>query len=164
MKIFLGSNFNLFYYKVKSSGFSQNLSNDGVNYNVSLYGSWKFYKKWGVQAFGNFNGPRYSVQGRSTSFWYYNLSARREFKNEKGGVAIGVDNFASWYMHFRNDYTGSDFSFSNDNKVFFLGARISFDYRFGKMEFGNSKKKKGIKNDDVKDEDPNGGMINGGGK
>jgi len=164
MKIFLGSNFNLFYYKVKTASDSTALHNDGINYNVSLFGSYKFNTRWGIQAFGNFNGPKISVQGKSTSFWYYNLSARREFKNGKGGIAVGLDNFASWYMHFRNDYSGNGFSYINDNKVFFLGARISFDYRFGKMEFGgNQKKKKGIKNDDLKD-DSGEGMMNGGGK
>lgn len=164
MKIFLGSNFNIYYYKVKSTGLTESLQNDGINYNISLYGSWKFYKRWGVQAFGNFNGPKYSVQGKSTSFWYYNLSARREFKNEKGGIAIGLDNFASWYMHFKNNYKGDGFSFDSDNKIFFLGARISFDYRFGKMDFSGGKKKKGIKNEDLKEDDQNGGMMNGGGK
>jgi outer membrane receptor protein involved in Fe transport len=159
MKIFLSSNFNLFYYQVESTGLSQNLNNDGVNWNVNLFGSYKFSKRWGVMAFGNFNGPRYSVQGKSTSFWYYNLSARREFKNEKGGIGIGLDNFASWYMHFRNNYSGEGFSYDNDTKVLFLGARISLDYRFGKMEYGGGqKKKKGIKNDDVKD-DGGGGMM-----
>lgn len=63
MKIFLSSNFNLFYYQVESTGLSQNLNNDGVNWNVNLFGSYKFSKRWGVMAFGNFNGPRYSVQG-----------------------------------------------------------------------------------------------------
>ena len=43
--------------------------------------------------------------------------------------------------------------------MLFLGARISLDYRFGKMEYEAArKKKKGIKNDDVKD-DGGGGMM-----
>ena len=164
MKVFMGSNFNIYYYKVESTGLTTELQNDGINYNVSLYGSYKFGKSWGIQAFGNFNGPKYTVQGSSTSFWYYNLSARKEFKNEKGGIAFGVDNFATWYMHFKSNYSGDGFSFDSDNKIFFLGARVSFDYRFGKMEFGANKKKKGIKNDDMKDDnsDQNGGMMNGG--
>lgn len=159
MKVFLGSNFNLFYYQVRSTGLAQTLNNDGINWNVNLFGSYKFTKRWGVMAFGNFNGPRYSVQGKSTSFWYYNLSARREFKNEKGGIGLGLDNFASWYMHFRNNYSGDGFRYDNDNKVLFLGVRLSLDYRFGKMEYGGSqKKKKGIKNDDIKDDGGNGMM------
>lgn len=162
-KIYMGSNFNIFYYKVKSTGLTENLQNDGINYNVSLYGSYEITKTWGIQAFGNFNGPKFTVQGSSTSFWYYNLSARKEFKNERGGIAFGFDNFATWYMHFKNNYKGDNFSYDSDNKVFFLGARVSFDYRFGKMEF-SQKKKKGIKNDDMKEDnsDQNGGMINGG--
>lgn len=162
-KIFCGANANLFYYKVISKGLPEEYTNDGVNYSFNLFGSYKFSKRWGIMAYGNFNGPRYSIQGKSTSFWYYNLSARREFKNEKGGFGIGLDNFASWYIHFRSDYSGNDFSYTSDNKVFFLGARISFDYRFGKMEFNSGKKKRGVKNDDLKDGGGE-GMDMGGGK
>ncbi|MCC7232185.1 MAG: TonB-dependent receptor family protein, partial [Bacteroidia bacterium] len=166
MKIFLGSNFNMYYYKVKTENFSQHMMNDGINYNISFYGSYKFTKRWGVQAFGNFNGPRYSVQGKSTSFFYYNLSARWELKNEKGGIGLGLDNFASPYMNFRNEYKGEGFTYVNNNKVTFFGVRISFDYRFGKMDFsGNQKKKRGIRNDDLKDnggDGMDGGMMGGG--
>ncbi|MBP6334845.1 MAG: TonB-dependent receptor family protein, partial [Bacteroidia bacterium] len=164
MKIFLGSNFNIYYYKVDGSGEAEGLTNDGINYSINLYGSYKFSKTWGIQAFGNFNGPKYSVQGYSTSFFYYNLSARREFKSGKGGVALGLDNFATWYMNFRNEYSGEGFTYDNNNKILFLGARISFDYRFGKMEFGAPKKKKRIKNDDLKDDAGDGGLMNGGGR
>ncbi len=150
MKIFCGANANLYYYKVKTVGYSQSLTNEGLNYNFNLFGSYKFTTRWGIMAFGNFNGPKISVQGTSTSFWYYNLSARREFKNGKGGVGFGLDNFASWYMHFRNEYSGEGFTYDGDNKILFLGLRVSLDYRFGKMEFSNGKKK-GIKNDDLKD-------------
>ena len=166
MKIFCGANANLYYYKVRTSGYSQVLSNDGLNYSFNLYGSYKFGKQWGIMAFGNFNGPKISVQGTSTSFWYYNLSARREFKSGSGGLGFGLDNFASWYMNFRNEYSGNGFSYSGNNRFFFLGVRVSLDYRFGKMEFSGSKKKN-IRNDDLKDgggEGMEGGGMMGGGR
>ena len=166
MKVFCGANANLYYYKVKTAGYSQVLSNDGINYSFNLYGSYKFGKQWGIMAFGNFNGPKISVQGTSTSFWYYNLSARREFKAGNGGLGFGLDNFASWYMNFRNEYSGEGFSYSGNNRFFFLGVRVSLDYRFGKMEFSNSKKKN-IRNDDLKEgggEGMEGGGMMGGGR
>jgi ferric enterobactin receptor len=165
MKIFCGANANMYYYKVRTQEGQPSLSNDGLNYGFNLFGSYKFTKEWGIMAFGNFNGPKISLQGTSTSFWYYNLSARREFKNGKGGIGLGLDNFATWYMHFRNDYSGEGFRYEGDNKFLFLGVRLSFDYRFGKMEFSNSKKK-GIRNDDLKegggDGMDGGGMMGGG--
>jgi outer membrane receptor protein involved in Fe transport len=161
MKVFCGANANLSYYKVKTSGYLQGLSNDGLNYSFSIFGNYKFGKQWGVMVFGSFNGPKISVQGSSTSFWYYNASARREFKNGKGGIGVGLDNFASWYMHFRNSYSGEGFTYEGDNKFLFLGARVSLDYRFGKMEFSGPKKK-GIRNDDLKDDGGGGGMEGGG--
>ena len=101
------------------------------------------------------------MQGYSTSFFYYNLSARREFKNGKGGIGLGLDNFASPYLHFKTVYEGEDFNYKTDNKIFFMGVRLSFDYRFGKMEFNNSKRKN--KNDDLKPGDE-GGVEGGMGK
>ncbi|HKR03885.1 MAG TPA: TonB-dependent receptor [Bacteroidia bacterium] len=164
LKIIIGGNFNIFYYKVKSADPLLGLSNDGINYNVNLFVSYKFNEKWGVQTFGNFNGPKYSVQGKSTSFFYYNLSLRRSFKGDKGGIGLGLDNFASRYIYFKNTYTGNDFTYTNTNRINFIGVRLSFDYRFGKMEFKQSKKS-GIKNDDLKeggDDNQQGGQMGGG--
>lgn len=153
-KLILSLNSNLYYYKVETDQQDISLTNDGINYSISLFGSLKFTERWGVQAFGTFNGPKYTVQGYSTSFFYYNLSARREFKNGKGGVGLGLDNFATPYLHFKTVSEGSDFSYKTDNKIFFMGIRLSFDYRFGKMEFNNSKRKN--RNDDLKPGDEGG--------
>jgi ferric enterobactin receptor len=163
MKLFSGANFNVFYYKVNSTD-TLNLYNDGINYNVNMYCMFKFSTKFSISAFGNFNGPKFSVQGESTSFFYYNLSLRRNLKDDKGGIGLGLDNFATLYMNMRNDYKGSDFDFSSNNKIRFFGVRASFDYRFGKMDFKQPKKK--IKNDDLKPGEDNGGMGGemGGGK
>lgn len=162
-KIILGGNFNVFYYKVKSTDPLLSLDNDGINYSVNFYFNYKFNTTWGVQAFGNFNGPRYSVQGKSTSFFYYNLSARYSLKEDKGGIGLGVDNFATPYIYFKNEYKGSDFTYSSTNKMNFIGVRLSFDYRFGKMDF-RAPKKRGVKNDDLKEggDDSQGGQMGGG--
>ena len=161
-KLILSFNSNVYYYRVESDQEDITLTNDGVNYSISLFGSLKFTERWGVQAFGTFNGPKYTVQGYSTSFFYYNLSARREFKNGKGGIGLGLDNFATPYLHFKTVYDGEDFSYKTDNKIFFMGVRLSFDYRFGKMEFNNSKKKN--RNDDLKPGDEGGVEGGMGGK
>lgn len=164
LKIIVGGNFNIFYYKVISVDPLLGFSNDGINYNVNMFISYKFNDKWGVQTFGNFNGPKYSVQGKSTSFFYYNLSLRRSFKGDRGGIGLGLDNFVSRYIYFKNTYTGNDFTYINTNRINFIGVRLSFDYRFGKMEFKQSKKS-GIKNDDLKeggDDSQQGGQMGGG--
>lgn len=148
-KLIIGGNLNAWYYKVKSA-VENDVYNDGINYNVNLFINFKFNDKWGLQSFGNFNGPRFSLQGKSTSFFYYNLSVRYSLKGEKGGIGLGLDNFATPYIWFRNEYKGNDFVYNNSNKINFLGVRLSFDYRFGKMTFSNQSKKK-IRNDDLKE-------------
>ena len=164
LKIIVGGNFNIFYYKVKSTDPSLGFSNDGINYSVNLFMSYKFNDKWGVQTYANFNGPKYSIQGKSTSFFFYNLSLRRSFKGDKGGIGLGLDNFASPYLNFTSEYSGADFTYNSTNKIHFIGVRLSFDYRFGKMDFKQPKKR--IKNDDLKeggdDSNPQGGQMGGG--
>ena len=160
-KLIIGGNFNIYYYTINSE--VADLENSGINYNVSIFGSYKFNKKWAVQGFGNFNGPKYSLQGKVTSFFFYNASAKREFNNEKGSVGFGLDNFFSPYLNFKSEYSGPGFNFQSTNKFFFMGVRVSFEYRFGKVEFSGGKKKK-IKNDDLKpgEEGGMGGSMGGG--
>ncbi len=163
LKIIISGNINVYYYKVIAAE-SPDKSNDGINYSINLFASYKFNEKWGVQTFGNFNGPKYSIQGKSTSFFYYNLSLRRSFKGEKGGIGLGLDNFATPHINFRNVYQGDGFTYDSNNRLLFFGVRLSFDYRFGKMEFKQSKKH-GIKNDDIKEggeDNPQGGQMGGG--
>jgi ferric enterobactin receptor len=153
-------NTNVFYYEVKTTHPELPANNSAINYNINLFSTLKINDRYTLQAFGTFNGPRYSVQGYTTSFYYYNVSGRREFKNKKGGIGFGLDNFATPYIHFKGKYQGADFSYTTDNKIFFPGIRINFDYRFGQMDFGSKRKKK-IKNDDLK-QGENNGFGNGG--
>ena len=153
-------NTNVFYYEVKSTHPDIPANNSAINYNVNLFSSLKINDRWKLQAFGTFNGPRYSVQGYTTSFFYYNVSGYREFKNGKGGVGFGLDNFATPYIHLASKYEGSNFHYTSDNKIFFPGIKLNFDYRFGHLDFGSKRKKK-IKNDDLK-QGENNGFGNGG--
>ena len=154
-------NTNVYYYEVKSNQPGLPAKNSAINYNVNLFSTLKINDRWKLQAFGTFNGPRYSVQGYTTSFYFYNVSGRREFKNGKGGIGFGLDNFATPYIHFKSKYEGANFSNTSDNKIFFPGVRINFDYRFGTMDFGSKRKKK-IRNDDLKEGENNG--FGGGGR
>jgi hypothetical protein len=156
-------NTNVYYYEVKSDNPELQGSNSAVNYNINLFSTLKINDHWTMQAFGTFNGPRYSVQGYTTSFFYYNISGRREFKNKKGGIGFGLDNFATPYIHFKSKYEDKDFSYTTDNKIFFPGISLIFDYRFGQMDF-SSKRKKKIKNDDLKQNESGGFGGGQGGK
>ncbi|MBK8846893.1 MAG: TonB-dependent receptor [Bacteroidetes bacterium] len=150
MKLMIGGNFNVFYYTVKSTNDTIDLTNDGINYSINFFGSYTFKNGWGIQSYCNFNGPRYTVQGKATSFFYYSLGSRKEFKNKKGGWGIGLDNFATPFINFKSEYNDPRFTSTSNNRILFLGIRFSVDYRFGKMEFKNNDKKKKIKNDDLK--------------
>ncbi len=155
-------NTNVFYYDVKSTRAEIPAHTSAINYSVNLFSDLKINDRWKLQAFGAFNGPRYSVQGYTTSFFFYNASARFEFKKKKGGIGFGLDNFATPYIHQKSVYNGANFSNTSDNKIFFPGIRVTFDYSFGHMDFGSKRKKK-INNDDLKQGENNGFGGGGGG-
>lgn len=160
-KVMLSANMNIAYYQVSTNASSALLTgskNDGLNYNINLFGNYNFIENWGVTVFGNWNSPKISLQGKQTSFFYYSLGIRRELWKKKGGISFGVDNPFTPQINFKNEYKGTDFSLISNNKINFIGVRLNFDYRFGKMDFNNGNgKKKGIKNDDLK-QGEDGGM------
>ena len=151
-KLILSGTVNASYYEVVST--QQQLKNNGVNYNVNFFCNWNFHPVWGLQGFGNWNSPKITIQGRSTSFYYYSFGVRRDLFKKMGGLSFGVDNFLNPVIQFKNEYKGDNFVQESNNKVQFFGVRLSFDYRFGKMEFSQSKKKKN-RNDDLKEGDGN---------
>lgn len=141
------------YYFVKSTqttGPNVGLENWGITYNAGLWGSYQMKKRWSMQAYAQFNSPTYTLQGRSTTWYYYSIGGRKETKNKKGGFGFGVDNIFTPFVNFINESKGYNYTFTSNSRMMMWGVRVSFDYRFGKMEFRQEKKKGGIKNDDVK--------------
>jgi ferric enterobactin receptor len=155
-------NAGLGYVDIRSTqkiGFVAGLHTTGFTYSAGLFGNYKFAKYWMVEAFARFNAPNYSLQGKSTSWYFHTIGVKRRFNKDKGGIGIGVDNPFTAHVYYTTQQKGSDFSFVDKRQVNMLGIRFNFDYRFGKIEFEQPPKpKKGIKNDDLKQGDGQGGQ------
>lgn len=149
-------NFNggLGYVNIKSlqnTGAVANASNSGIVYSAGLWGFYKFTKQWSVESFMRVNAPTFSLQGRTQNWYFHTIGVKRRFKNDAGGIGIGVDNPFTPHVTYITDQSGIDFSYHDVREINMLGIRVNFDYKFGKVEVEqNNKPKKGIKNDDLK--------------
>ncbi|KAA3436554.1 TonB-dependent receptor domain-containing protein [Rufibacter hautae] len=140
-------------------------SNSGVMYNINVSSGYTFGKGVSAQFSGGFNSDRVQLQGIASSFSYHNLAIRKELFEKKGALSLGMDNPFRRALKFRNELSGVNqnteerLPFSTQTLVtqYNRGFRLTFEYRFGKMQQqGPPKRKKSIRNDDAKQGDGGG--------
>lgn len=127
-------------------------SNTGWVISGRLFSNYKINDRWTIQAFGFFRGRQVNLQGYQGGFGTYSIAARREFKNKKGGIGIGIENFFTpqFIIRGRTETPLIDQSNTNIRDVF--SVRINFNYRIGKMSFENQpRRRRSVSNDDLKE-------------
>ncbi|WP_210466270.1 TonB-dependent receptor domain-containing protein [Rufibacter roseolus] len=141
-------------------------SNSGWMYNINVSSGYTFGKGISAQFSGGFNSDRVQLQGIASSFSYHNLAIRKELFEKKGALSLGMDNPFREALRFENELSGrsitSGLPFRTESLVtqYNRGFRLTFEYRFGKMQQqGPPKRKKSIRNDDAKQGD-GGGVQN----
>ena len=87
---------------------------------------------------------------------------RKDFKNKKGSIGFGAENFFTPNgFKIRNEINSVIISQNSTNTLRNMNFKINFSYRIGKMTFDTPKRKKSVSNDDLKND---GGDNNGGGQ
>ncbi|WP_205499881.1 TonB-dependent receptor domain-containing protein [Rufibacter psychrotolerans] len=135
----VGVNANLFYNDLNSFSGRYAIRRAGFMYNLSGNASYRFINDFSVQTSGSFNSPRISLQSRSTYNYSYSLGLRKEFWKRKGGVSLNVENFLFSNNTIRTTVNNTNSSNFNRNNQYNRIVRLSFNYRFGKMEFKRNK-------------------------
>ncbi|WP_181304055.1 TonB-dependent receptor domain-containing protein [Rufibacter sp. XAAS-G3-1] len=135
----VGVNLNVFYNDLTSFIGRTMLSRAGFMYNLSGNASYRFVNDVSVQTAGSFNSPRLSLQSRSTYNYSYSLGLRKEFWKRKGGVSLNVENFLFSNNSIRTTVTNTNSNNYNQNNNYNRIVRVSFNFRFGKMEFKRNK-------------------------
>ncbi|WP_436515453.1 TonB-dependent receptor domain-containing protein [Ekhidna sp. To15] len=128
-----------------------NAENDGFVFNARLFGSYKLTDMWVIQMFGFYRSSRVQLQGFSNPFYIYSLSINRNFKNNKGSIGIGANNFATPRSFLDSETTTPLLVQRSTRELQLLNFRINFSYRIGKLTQRASKKVKKVSNDDLKD-------------
>ncbi|WP_299821138.1 outer membrane beta-barrel protein [uncultured Pontibacter sp.] len=160
-KITLNLNGAVNYVQLQSTLNDRPVDNDGITANIYGNLSYKFEKGW--RASGNIGVYSSDVllQGRSASYMFNSLSATKQFlKDNKASVTLSL---SSPFQKTRRWFTEIDEPgrFRSEQESYFVNRRLtmSFNYRFGKLKGDIARKKRGIKNDDLK----GGGDSSGGG-
>ncbi|RNI25786.1 TonB-dependent receptor domain-containing protein [Rufibacter latericius] len=147
----IGGSFNLNYIKLQSNVADRIQSNAAMQYSVNANSGYDFGKGLAAQFFGSFSSPRPSIQGKFSGFYYSSFSVRKELWEKKGTLSIGVDNPFSKTIQFKSELANDYFLQNSINQNYNRSVRVSFSYRFGKMEMNQKpRRSKSIRNDDAK--------------
>ncbi|MET4105466.1 TonB-dependent receptor [Hymenobacter sp. UYP22] len=148
---------------LKDWDLSSNLSGDytrlnssvlqGTNSRASLYmnvnSSVKLSKTYSAQGYGGFWTGGVQLQTRYSGGVYYGLSAKKLLLAEKADLTLGLNNFLAPGREFRSTTTTPDFVNYGSFYSYQRNIRLSFNYRFGKLE-GGQRQRRSIRNDDGK--------------
>ena len=123
--------------------------NQGFQGHIFIDANYKFEK--GFKASTNFGyDSRYVLlQGRDNDFLFYNFSGSKEMLKQKATLSLGINNP---FLKFRilSFYNNSqNFMQRNFDQMYAQNFKISFNYKFGKLNGTVKKNERGISNDDV---------------
>ncbi len=133
-------------------------------YSGRLFGNYKLGKMWAAQFFGFYRGRQVQLQGMQGGFGIYSLGFRRDLKDKRGSVGIGVENFLARSMKIRNELESPILVQRSVNEMRNFSVRVNFSYRIGKMSYDNQprRRRRGISNDDLKEGGEGAGQMDTG--
>ncbi len=159
----LMANFSLNSYEVKNP--NTDIST-GVyaNYTAFLRSAISFTGGWNTEIFGVYSGAKRSFQGTTGAMAFYGGALKKEIMKKKATVGVNVFNVFARDLHIET--RNEDPSFLQTTNIFYpiRSFGVNFSYNFGKMNFNaQPKKKKSIKNDDLKqgEQQMGGGQMGG---
>lgn len=149
--ITLRGSVNLFTYKPQVSNLFQGnpADNTYIQYNVFLSGGVKLPKGFSAETFMVQNSPRRTFQGVNPSFSIYNFGLKKEILKKKGTIGLTVVQPFSENLNFNTQINSGSLIQSSQFAVPIRSVGINFSWNFGKMTYGQPRKKKGVNNDDL---------------
>ena len=152
-KLMLGGGGDLSYMVLANNVADPLLSakNEGLQSNFRIFGNYNFGNGWGAQVFSFYRVNQVQLQGSQGGFGMYSLSFKKDFKNKKGSIGFGAENFLTPNgFVIRNETKTASINQISENTMRNMNFKINLSYRIGKMSFGPTKKKKSVNNDDTK--------------
>ena len=111
---------------------------------------------------GGGGSPHISLQGESSSFYYYAIGLSRSFLKEKRlTIAINTSNLFNEYISFKNNISTSTFRSSDITKMPMRYYGFNISWRFGELKAQVKKAVRSINNDDLKGGGGNNGVAGG---
>ena len=146
-----------------------NVTNEQTNASTGVYANFTGFMRsaisfkggWNTEIFGVYNGSRKTFQGTAGAMAFYGGAFKKEIMKKKATVGINMLNVFSRDLHIQTVNRGADFLQRTNIYYPLRSFGLNFSYKFGKVTFSQPKKKKGIENDDLKQEEGSGGMGGG---
>ncbi len=142
------------YYAILDNNIDDPLyaaSNEGFVISGRLFGSYEFTEQWALQFFGFARGRQIQLQGYQTSFYIYSLSLNRYFKEKRGSIGIGAENFLNNGMKMTSSVETPLIDQYNTNLMRNMNFKINLSYRIGKLTTGQSRRQRKVDNNDLKE-------------
>ncbi|MBD2714328.1 TonB-dependent receptor [Microvirga sp. STR05] len=143
----LSSNLTADYTSLRSAILQR--PNRRASLSMNMNGARKLGKTYSVQGYAGFWTPGVELQSRYSGGIYYGLSAKKLLLEEKADFTLALVNFLTPGRYFRSTTTTPDFVNYGSFYSYQRALRLSFNYRFGKLETGQ-RQRKTIRNDDSK--------------
>lgn len=125
-------------------------NNRNWSYQFNLNTSVQLPKNASIQANGSYTSRRIQLQGQSSGYYYYSLSARKELKPQNITITATAENPFRLYNVVTNQLRTATFLSDGTNYTVIRNIRLTVNWRFGKMSAGPKREKKKIANDDKK--------------
>lgn len=148
------------YVDYRSSGLD--LKNHGWEGN--LFGIFQQTLPWDLRLSLNGGGgtPHISLQGKSSSFYYYAIGFSRSFLKEKRlTISLNSSNLFNKYITFKNNINTSTFCSSTSTRIPMRYYGFNISWRFGELKAQVKKAARSINNDDLKSGGGNAGTGGG---
>ncbi len=136
------SNFSYYYRKIYNS-IDHNYNASSQNYRANINLTYEFSKNLVSECFGNFNSARNEVQGKYPANISYSIAMRKKFWNGKGSLGLVANNPFAEFVKQQTLISGPNFYSNNIRYVPSRSFGISFNWRFGKLEFKKDRKEDG---------------------
>ena len=103
-----------------------------------------------------------SLQGKSSSFYYYAIGFSRSFLKEKRlTISLNSSNLFNKYITFKNNINTSTFCSSTSTRIPMRYYGFNISWRFGELKAQVKKAARSINNDDLKSGGGNAGTGGG---
>ncbi|MGI4803922.1 MAG: TonB-dependent receptor domain-containing protein [Janthinobacterium lividum] len=127
----------------------QSSNNTYLQYNIFTGASLVLKKGLAAEVFGVFNSQRRNIQGTGPAFNIYGLGLKKDIIAKKFTLGLNALSPFQKYLHLNTNINSAGFSQRQTVSYPIRSFGISFTYNFGKINYGQQNKKKGVNNDDL---------------
>lgn len=147
----LRGNIDLRHRQLKSELPELTAENTGIEFDGNMGATISFPKDIKLQFWGMFRNPRVTLQGTRATFWMYNIGLQKQIFGKRGSLGLSVSNLFHRNLNFDSILEGENFTQTSLYEYPFRSYGISFNYRFGKLDFKGGERKNKVKNTDQKE-------------